>query len=42
MKAVFIDRDGTMGGEYYVEYPDEYSPYGGTKEAFELFNKNCF
>ncbi len=42
MKAVFIDRDGTMGGEYYVEYPDEYSPYEGTREAFELLNKNGF
>lgn len=42
MKTVFIDRDGTMGGSYYVEYPDEYYPYEGTKEAFELLNKNGF
>lgn len=42
MKAVFIDRDGTMGGDYYVEYPDEYYPYEGTKEAFQILNSNGF
>ncbi len=42
MKAVFIDRDGTMGGNYYVEFPDEYSPYDGTREAFEILNRNGF
>ena len=42
MKAVFIDRDGTMGGDYYVEYPDEYYPYVGTKEAFQILNSNGF
>ena len=24
---VFIDRDGTMGGPYYVKYPTDYYPY---------------
>lgn len=42
MKAVFIDRDGTMGGDYYVEYPDEYYAYDGTLEAFKLLNDNGF
>lgn len=42
MKAVFIDRDGTMGGDYYVEFPQDYYPYEGTREAFELLNKNGF
>lgn len=42
MKAVFIDRDGTMGGDYYVEFPQDYCPYDGTREAFELLNKNGF
>jgi len=30
----FIDRDGTMGGDYYVKTPQEYRPYAGTREAF--------
>ncbi|MEE1074897.1 MAG: HAD-IIIA family hydrolase [Acutalibacteraceae bacterium] len=42
MKTVFIDRDGTMGGSYYVEYPDEYYPYEGTREAFKILNDNGF
>ena len=42
MKAVFIDRDGTMGGDYYVEFPDDYYHYDGTREAFELLNNNGF
>lgn len=42
MKAVFIDRDGTMGGDYYVEFPQDYYPYEGTREAFVLLNKNGF
>lgn len=42
MKAVFIDRDGTMGGDYYVEFPQDYYHYEGTREAFELLNKNGF
>ena len=42
MKAVFIDRDGTMGGDYYVEFPDEYYHYDGTREAFKMLNDNGF
>lgn len=42
MKAVFIDRDGTMGGDYYVEFPQDYYHYEGTKEAFEILNKSEF
>ncbi len=42
MKAVFIDRDGTMGGDYYVEFPQDYYPYDGTREAFQLLNKNGY
>ena len=32
MRAVFIDRDGTMGGEHTIEYPQDYravSRHGG-------------
>lgn len=42
MTAVFIDRDGTMGGDYYVEFPQDYYHYNGTREAFEMLNKNGF
>ena len=42
MKAVFIDRDGTMGGDYYVEFPQDYYNYEGTPEAFDMLNKNGF
>ena len=42
MKAVFIDRDGTMGGNYYVEYPQDYYPYEGTREAFSMLRENGF
>ncbi len=42
MRAVFIDRDGTMGGGYYVEYPTDYAPYEGTRQAFSELKKNGF
>lgn len=42
MKAVFIDRDGTMGGDYYVEYPQDYYHYEGTREAFAMLKDNGF
>lgn len=38
MVAVFIDRDGTMGGDHTVEYPQDYRPFPGTAEAFSLLN----
>jgi len=37
--AVLIDRDGTMGGDYYVKHPQDYYAYPGTREAFRLLNK---
>jgi len=42
MTAVFIDRDGTMGGGYDMEFPWMYAPYPGTREAFALLNSNGF
>lgn len=42
MRCVFIDRDGTMGGGYYVEYPWDYYEYSGTREAFRLLSENGF
>ena len=42
MKAVFIDRDGTMGGGYYIEYPTDYTAFGFTKQAFALLKENGF
>ena len=41
-KTVFIDRDGTMGGSYYVEFPQDYYEYEGTAEAFDIFKKHGF
>lgn len=37
--AVLIDRDGTMGGDYYVKHPQDYYAYPGTREAFRLLNE---
>jgi len=42
MIAVFIDRDGTIGGESNIEFPQDYVPFEGTKEAFVLLNQNGF
>lgn len=42
MKCVFIDRDGTMGGDYYVEYPQDYYPYENTADAFRLLKEHNF
>lgn len=42
MKAVFIDRDGTMGGAHTVERPQDYAPFPGTREAFALLNAHGF
>ena len=42
LKAVFIDRDGTMGGDPNIEFPQDYYHYEGTKEAFSLLNRNGF
>lgn len=42
MKAVFIDRDGTMGGGYNVEYPTDYTAFDFTKESFEMLKENGY
>lgn len=42
VKAVLIDRDGTMGGGYLVDDPKDYKAYDGTKEAFELLKVKGF
>lgn len=42
MNAVFIDRDGTMGGAHTVEFPQEYTPYEGTSEAFALLKAHGY
>ena len=42
MPALFIDRDGTMGGDYYVKYPQDYYPYPGTAEAFQMLKAAGF
>ncbi len=40
--TLLIDRDGTMGGGYYVKRPEEYKPYAGTREAFALLRSAGF
>jgi len=40
--TLLIDRDGTMGGGYYVKYPTDYSPYPGTAEAFARLKEHGF
>ncbi|WP_261132243.1 hypothetical protein [Bacillus sp. Marseille-Q3570] len=41
IQAVFIDRDGTIGGGTEVEYPGELIPYAGVLEAIQrLKQKN--
>jgi len=42
MKVVFIDRDGTMGGDLRIEFPQDYSPYEGTREAFQMLTENGY
>ncbi|MEE0946736.1 MAG: HAD-IIIA family hydrolase [Acutalibacteraceae bacterium] len=39
---IFIDRDGTMGGDARIEYPQDYYNFDGTPEAIEMLNKNGF
>lgn len=40
MKAVFIDRDGTMGADSSIEFPWTYEPLPDTAAAFSLL-KEC-
>ena len=39
IQAVFIDRDGTMGGDREVIYPGEFTLYPFTEEAFQVLKK---
>lgn len=36
IEALFIDRDGTIGGDSSVTYPDEFELYPFTREALNL------
>jgi histidinol-phosphate phosphatase family protein len=40
IQAVFIDRDGTIGGSDIVEYPGEFQPYPGAIESIKLLKKS--
>lgn len=40
VKAVFIDRDGTLGGGKEVAFPNEFSLYPNTKRALDLLKVN--
>ncbi len=41
-RVVFIDRDGTMGGDKTPEHPWDYTPFSRTAEAFALLNRHGF
>ncbi|RZT23419.1 HAD-IIIA family hydrolase [Fictibacillus sp. BK138] len=38
LQAVFLDRDGTIGGSDIVEYPGEFKLFPYTAEVIERFN----
>ncbi|GAA0342941.1 HAD-IIIA family hydrolase [Bacillus carboniphilus] len=38
--AVFIDRDGTIGGSDQVEYPGQMTFYPGVKESIQLLKQH--
>lgn len=40
IKAVFIDRDGTLGGGKEVTFPNEFSLYPNAKKALDLLKEN--
>lgn len=40
VEAVFMDRDGTMGGGEDVTYPDKFILYPFTKEAIKILKSN--
>ena len=42
MRMVFIDRDGTMGGDARIEYPRDYYHYEGTAQAIAMLNDKGF
>ncbi|MFB4160255.1 hypothetical protein ACE1TF_10240 [Geomicrobium sp. JSM 1781026] len=35
IQAVFIDRDGTMGGTGHFIHPNDFSPYPFTRRALK-------
>lgn len=41
VRAVFIDRDGTLGGGDEVTFPDRFSLYPHTKEALDLLKSHA-
>ncbi|WFT75047.1 HAD-IIIA family hydrolase [Halobacillus naozhouensis] len=40
MKAIFVDRDGTMGGSDRIEYPGEFQLYPGVQAKFREVQEN--
>ncbi len=40
--ALLIDRDGTMGGDYYMKRPQDYFSYPGTEQAFSMLHSAGF
>ncbi|MCU9614766.1 HAD-IIIA family hydrolase [Caldibacillus lycopersici] len=40
VQAVFIDRDGTIGGSNQVEFPGEFQLFPKVKEALHLLKEN--
>lgn len=40
IEALFMDRDGTIGGDSSVTYPGEFKLYPFTTEALELVKKH--
>ncbi|KMK76821.1 HAD-IIIA family hydrolase [Alkalihalobacillus pseudalcaliphilus] len=39
LQAVFIDRDGTIGGTGHFVHPNDFKPYSFSMEAIELLKK---
>jgi HAD superfamily hydrolase (TIGR01662 family) len=39
IQAVFIDRDGTIGGTGHFLHPKDFTPYSFSKRAFELLKE---
>ncbi|MFG6150603.1 HAD-IIIA family hydrolase [Halobacillus sp. B23F22_1] len=42
MRAVFIDRDGTLGGSDQIEYPGEFTLYKGVEEHLKKLKDSGF
>lgn len=40
IEAVFIDRDGTIGGNGHFVHPDDFIPYPFSKKALQLLKDN--